>query len=97
MRYGQINVRKIIKLEGSKMELKIFSFFSGAGFLDLGFEKEKYEIVFVNEYNREFMKAYKFSRKKMQMNSPRFGYYCGDINDLLKGEQKNDLKKKFKI
>ncbi|SCH41732.1 Modification methylase HaeIII [uncultured Ruminococcus sp.] len=76
------------------MELKIFSFFSGAGFLDLGFEKEKYEIVFVNEYNREFMKAYKFSRKKMQMNSPRFGYYCGDINDLLKGEQKNDLKKK---
>ena len=48
------------------MELKIFSFFSGAGFLDLGFEKEKYEIVFVNEYNREFMKAYKFSRKKME-------------------------------
>ena len=36
------------------MKLKIFSFFSGAGFLDLGFEKEGYEIVFVNEFNEDF-------------------------------------------
>ena len=40
------------------MELRIFSFFSGAGFLDLGFEKEKYEVVFVNEYSNEFLKAW---------------------------------------
>ena len=53
------------------MELRIFSFFSGAGFLDLGFEKEKYEVVFVNEYSNEFLKAYKFAREKMGMKSPR--------------------------
>ena len=77
------------------MELRIFSFFSGAGFLDLGFEKEKYEVVFVNEYSNEFLKAYKFAREKMGMKSPRLGYYCGDINDLLRGEQRKELEKKI--
>ena len=77
------------------MELRIFSFFSGAGFLDLGFEKEKYEVVFVNEYSNEFLKAYKFAREKMGMKSPRLGYYCGDINDLLRGKQRKELEKKI--
>ena len=35
--------------EKVKSKIKIFSFFSGAGFLDLGFEREKFEIVFVKE------------------------------------------------
>ena len=30
-------------------KLVIFSFFSGSGFLDLGFEKSGYEVDFVNE------------------------------------------------
>ena len=41
----------------------IFSFFSGVGILDLAFEKNGYEIVFVNEYESCFMEAYEFSRK----------------------------------
>ena len=77
-----------------KKQFKIFSFFSGAGFLDLGFEKENYEIVFVNEYSHVFLEAYRYARKQMKMNSPQLGYYCGDINKLLRGEQKVDLKKK---
>lgn len=28
---------------------KVFSFFSGSGFLDLGFEKAGFSIVYVNE------------------------------------------------
>ena len=33
--------------------MNIFSFFSGAGFLDLGFELEgHYNIVFVNEFHK---------------------------------------------
>lgn len=71
-----------------KSKIKIFSFFSGAGFLDLGFEREKFEIVFVNEYNNNFLDAYKFARKSMNINSPKFGYFCDDINCLLKGESK---------
>lgn len=46
--------------------IKDILFFSGAGFLDLGFEKEKYEVVFVNEYSNEFLKAYKFAREKWE-------------------------------
>lgn len=76
------------------MKLKIFSFFSGVGFLDLGFEKKNFEIVFVNEYSKEFLSAYKFARKEMKMKSPRFGYYCGDINDLLSGELGKQLEKR---
>jgi hypothetical protein len=38
---------------------KIFSFFSGSGFLDLGFEKQGLDVVFVNENNQSFLDAYK--------------------------------------
>lgn len=73
------------------MNINIYSFFSGAGFLDLGFEKEGYSIVFVNEYSKSFMEAYQYSRRKMKMQPPAHGYYCGDINDLLKGKLKKNL------
>ncbi|OFS11340.1 DNA cytosine methyltransferase [Hafnia sp. HMSC23F03] len=52
----------------------IFSFFSGSGFLDLGFENSGYEIVYVNEYHSPFMDAYKHSRKILGHAEPAFGY-----------------------
>ena len=73
------------------MDINIYSFFSGAGFLDLGFEKEGYNIVYVNEYNKSFLEAYKYARKQMKISPPKHGYYCGDINDLLKGKLKKSL------
>ena len=69
-------------------KIKIFSFFSGAGFLDLGFEREMFEIMLVNECNKEFLNAYKFARQNMNMKSPKYGYFCNDINCLLEGESK---------
>lgn len=63
----------------------VFSFFAGAGFLDLGFETSGYEIAFVNELNKSFLNAYKFSRAKMKMSKPRFGFHEGDMADLIKG------------
>jgi len=77
------------------MELNIFSFFSGAGFLDLGFEKNSFNIVFVNEFNKSFLEVYKFSRERMEISPPQYGYYCGDINDLLKGKNKQSFSKKI--
>ncbi len=71
--------------------LKIYSFFSGAGFLDLGFEKEGFTIDFVNEYNKSFLDVYKYARQKLKMCEPKYGYYCGDINDLLKGDGRKKL------
>lgn len=70
--------------------IDIFSFFSGAGFLDLGFEKSRFNIVFVNEFCKDFLDAYKYARKKMGMTEPHYGYYDGSIDDFL-DKKKNEL------
>ena len=75
-----------------KKQIGIFSFFSGAGFLDLGFEKtSSYEIMFVNEVHQPFMHIYKSSRKLLCLKEPKFGYHPIDINDYLSGNKANDL------
>lgn len=66
-----------------KRKLKIFSFFSGSGFLDLGFEKNGFEIELVNEYHSPFMTAYQYSRQKMGLRQPTYGYFTIDINEFL--------------
>lgn len=71
--------------------LRIYSFFSGAGFLDLGFENEGFYIDFVNEFNESFLDVYRYARQNMNLKEPRYGYYCGDINDLLKEKRKKEL------
>ncbi|MBE5828930.1 MAG: DNA cytosine methyltransferase [Butyrivibrio sp.] len=77
------------------MELKIFSFFSGCGFLDLGFEKAGYDIELVNEFSSSFLRAYKYARKNMNIREPRFGYYNCDVNDFF-AQNKSELKKHLK-
>jgi DNA (cytosine-5)-methyltransferase 1 len=72
-------------------KLKIFSFFSGSGFLDLGFEKADFEIVLVNEFQKSFMNAYQYSREKMHINKPRYGYFNIDINEFL-NRRKEELR-----
>lgn len=64
-------------------KLKIFSFFAGSGFLDLGFEKNGYDIELVNEFSTAFLEAYKYSRNVMKLRKPRFGYANIDINEYL--------------
>lgn len=71
----------------------IFSFFSGAGFLDLGFEDANFDVVFVNEINRHFMDAYKYSRKHLEKTEPKFGYHSDSIDTFLEGSQKKQLLK----
>ena len=71
-------------------QIGIFSFFSGAGFLDLGFEKTSpYEILFVNEAHEPFLHVYKSSRKLTRLKEPKFGYHLTDINNFL--SEKSDL------
>ncbi|MEX2104414.1 MAG: DNA cytosine methyltransferase [Bacilli bacterium] len=66
----------------------IFSFFSGAGFLDLGFEKSGFDIKFVNEYYRPFMETYIHSRREMGLPVPEYGYHLGDISEFMEAERK---------
>lgn len=71
--------------------MNIFSFFSGSGFLDLGFEQSNFSIKFVNEFLSTFMDAYKYSREHMHLEKPEFGYQNTDINVFL-NDRKNELK-----
>lgn len=66
----------------------IFSFFSGAGFLDLGFEAEGFELAYVNEIHQPFLNAYKHSRIKLGLPPPRYGYHHGSITELLSDTSK---------
>jgi len=65
-----------------RMVTKIFSFFSGIGFLDLGFEDEGFEVVLVNELSEKFMDGYQHSRKVLGMKKPSYGYHLGGIQDI---------------
>lgn len=68
-------------------KLKVFSFFSGCGFLDLGFEKSGYEIVLVNEFFKPFLDAYKYARVNMGIPKPIYGYWNTDINRFLENDK----------
>jgi DNA (cytosine-5)-methyltransferase 1 len=61
------------------MKANIFSFFSGSGFLDLGFESEGFSVVHVNEFNQPFLEAYKYARAKLNLDPPERGYHSGSI------------------
>jgi DNA (cytosine-5)-methyltransferase 1 len=69
----------------------VFSFFSGAGFLDLGFEKAGFEMGYVNEIHKPFLDAYKYSRDKLGIPKPLFGYVEGDIECCLSGSEEKKL------
>jgi len=65
-------------------KIGIFSFFAGAGFLDLGFETTgQYETLFVNEYHKSFADIYAGARKKLGIEQPRFGHQVADITENL--------------
>ena len=86
------------KLQLTKLEAKtkpaIFSFFAGVGFLDLGFEKNGFDVVFVNEIYKPFLTGYQTARLGLKMKEPIFGYYDGDIKKLLDDNEGRDLQKK---
>lgn len=71
----------------------LFSFFSGSGFLDLGFEKSGFNVAFVNEYHTPFLDAYKYSRAHMGIPVPQFGYSNASIEEFLSGTQGSEFSK----
>lgn len=70
----------------------LFTFFAGAGFLDLGFETSGYEVVFVNEFHKAILGSYKYARQKMGIAKPMYGYLQDDISALLSDEETTSLK-----
>lgn len=70
----------------------VFSFFSGCGFLDLGFEKSGFEVVMANEISTEFTEAHHYSRNRMGISLPTEGYHQGSIEELLGGVKEDWLR-----
>ncbi len=64
------------------MKPHIFSFFSGAGFLDLGFEDEGFETVFANEISPAFARAYEHSRKVRDLPPLKYGVFVDSIEAM---------------
>ena len=89
------NVSKIDPLKGQNLsqnlytkelqnkKCRIFSFFSGSGFLDLGFETSGFDIAFINEFLPAFYNAYFYARHDDKHSGPDCGSFNGDINSLL--------------
>lgn len=61
----------------------VFSFFSGCGLLDLGFEDSGFDICFVNEIHKEFINAYQYSRERLSYSTPMCGYSTESIDFFL--------------
>ncbi|MBU7581602.1 MAG: DNA cytosine methyltransferase [Nostoc sp. TH1S01] len=78
-------------------QVTIFSFFAGAGFLDLGFEMAGFRVAYVNEVFKPFMDAYQYARHCLNLPSPEYGYYLGNAIDFTEGNQKSVLSKLVRI
>jgi len=62
----------------------IFSFFSGSGLLDLGFESIGFNVAYVNEIFPPFMQAYRYSRQCLNLPQPEYGYCEGEEADVTR-------------
>ena len=61
----------------------MFSFFTGAGFLDLGFESAGFHAVCANEIDPSFAKVYRYSRERMGIAPPDSGLQEESIANFL--------------
>ena len=49
--------------------MKLLSFFTGAGGLDLGFEKAGFDIVYANEFDKKIWDTYKYNHKNTELDT----------------------------
>ena len=77
-----------------RKKINIFSFFSGAGFLDLGFDLEgHYRTVYVSEYHKPFNDIYQHSREVLNIPKPRYGNHIENILDIVDDKNISRIKK----
>lgn len=53
--------------------LSVCSFYAGVGILDLAFAQSGFEVVLVNEFDRDFARGYQFAHARMGVPKPRYG------------------------
>lgn len=74
------------------MGSNLFSFFSGAGFLDLGFESKGYLVAGANEIHQPFASAYSSARLAMGIENPVFGVNVSSIESYFEKKGISELK-----
>ena len=67
--------------------VSLFTFFTGAGFLDLGFEDAGFEAVFANELIDDFATVYTYSRAQMKRDMPKYGLQRKSIDCFLEHDE----------
>ena len=81
--------------------ISIFSFFSGIGILDLAFERNGYNIVFVNEYDSFFLESYQYARTQMNQRDPLYGYHNDSaertITMIVRNAMQDDVEKEISL
>lgn len=70
----------------------IISFFTGAGFLDLGFEHAGFSVDMVNEWDPNFLRGYRHAREKMGSAPPKYGHHLGSVEEFTEGPLRDLLK-----
>lgn len=92
----QLKPQKYMKHNNQIDKIPIVSFFSGGGFLDMGFEEAGFDIVFSNEVDEDFAQFYKegvssWSGKKREIS------FISDIDDITYNQVKKFIKGRFGI
>ena len=81
-----------------KTSFGMFSFFTGAGFLDLGFEKSGFRTIMANEIEPNFCRVYKYAREKMKVPLPEVGLQEYDVGRFLEnGDEAKLLRKALRM
>jgi len=84
-------------MNSNNKAIGIFSFFTGAGFLDLGFEDAGFKSFFASEIDPNFARVYRYSHEKMRKPLPVYGLEEGNVCAYLDDERKaNNLSEKVK-
>ena len=76
------------------LKLGVFSFFSGAGLLDLAFEDSGFETLAMSELSESFTRAYFYSRKRLGRQLPKFGVKTCTVDWFLELEGKSWLEER---
>jgi len=88
---------KDMSREKTGSQFGIFSFFTGAGFLDLGFEDAGFKTMMANEIDPDFSRVYLYAHKVMRKALPKFGLQTGDVCCYLEDDVKRkELAKKVR-
>jgi len=87
-----ITSNQAIMKRGTPPKSSVLSFFTGAGFLDLGFEDAGFDIAFANEFHPEFARGYQHALRAMGRDVPRHGVHVGSIEDFTEGAGERKLR-----